>query len=131
MIVLDTHIWVRWLDPKANPLSYGLIEIIETEDQVAVSAISCWEVAWLLRRGRLQLGMDLHDWIDHALNGSNVSCIPLNRSISLIAASLPEHHRDPADRFIIATAIESDAQLISFDNYFPDYLELAGKLIQN
>jgi PIN domain nuclease of toxin-antitoxin system len=131
VIVLDTHIWVRWLDPQVNPLPCGLIEMIEAADQVVVSAVSCWEVAWLSRRGRLQLGMGLHDWMDNALKGSNVGCIALNRSISLIAASLPEHHRDPADRFIIATAIDSDAQLMSFDNHFPDYLELAGKLIQN
>ncbi|MGY6275590.1 PIN domain-containing protein [Methylomonas sp. MgM2] len=60
-----------------------------------------------------------------------MSCIPLNRSISIIAANLPEHHRDPADRFIIATAIESNARLMSLDSHFPNYLELAGKLIQD
>lgn len=55
MILLDTHVWVRWLDPDAMPLPRGVIERIETADQLAVSAISCWEVAWLSRRGRLDL----------------------------------------------------------------------------
>ena len=41
MIELDTHIWVRWVDPSADPLSPGLVEKIERADQLAVSAITC------------------------------------------------------------------------------------------
>jgi PIN domain nuclease of toxin-antitoxin system len=63
------------------------------------------------------------------LQGSDVICIPVDRPIAVRAASLPEHHRDPADRFIIATAIERQARLISLDSAFPLYVELAGKLI--
>lgn len=129
MILLDTHVWVRWVDPQANPLSPGILDCIETAEQLAVSAVTCWEVAWLARRGRLQLRMSLLDWLDQALQGSDVICIPVERPIAVRAASLPEHHRDPADRFIIATAIERQARLISLDSAFPLYVELAGKLI--
>jgi PIN domain nuclease of toxin-antitoxin system len=129
VILLDTHVWVRWVDPQANPLSPGILDCIETAEQLAVSAVTCWEVAWLARRGRLQLRMSLLDWLDQALQGSDVICIPVDRPIAVRAASLPEHHRDPADRFIIATAIERQARLISLDSAFPLYVELAGKLI--
>jgi PIN domain nuclease of toxin-antitoxin system len=129
VILLDTHVWVRWVDPQANPLSPGILDCIETAEQLAVSAVTCWEVAWLARRGRLQLRMSLLDWLDQALQGSDVICIPVERPIAVRAASLPEHHRDPADRFIIATAIERQARLISLDSAFPLYVELAGKLI--
>jgi len=130
VILLDTHVWVRWVDPQVNPLPPGIIDRIETTDRLAVSAVTCWEVAWLARRGRLQLKLSLPDWLDEALQGSGVMCIPVNRQIAVCAASLPEHHRDPADRWIIATAIERQARLISLDSAFPAYLELAGKLIQ-
>lgn len=129
MILLDTHVWVRWVDPQANPLSPGILDCIETAEQLAVSAVTCWEVAWLARRGRLQLRLSLLDWLDQALQNSDVICIPVDRPIAVRAASLPEHHRDPADRFIIATAIERQARLISLDSAFPAYLELADKLI--
>ena len=129
MILLDTHVWVRWVDPEANPLSPGIIDCIETAKELAVSAVTCWEVAWLTRRGRLQLALSLPDWLDQALQGSNVVCIPVDQKIAVRAASLPEHHRDPVDRFIIATAIEQQARLISLDSDFPAYLELAGNLI--
>lgn len=129
MILLDTHIWVRWIDPQQKPLTPNLIAFIETVDQVAVSAISCWEVAWLVRRGRLQLTLSLQDWIDNALQGSGIDCIAVDHSIAMCSASLPEHHRDPADRLIIATAITLNTQLLSLDSAFPVYSELAGKLI--
>lgn len=130
MILLDTHVWVRWLDPQQKPLAPNLVDVIETADQVAVSAITCWEVAWLTRRGRLQLKLDLQDWLDNALQGSDVTCIPIDRNIAMIAANLPEHHRDPADRLIIATTIHLNAHLLSLDSSFPAYSELAGKLVQ-
>ena len=130
MIVLDTHIWVRWLDPTADPLPQSLIDKIETAETLAISAITCWEVAWLNRRGRIILQLPLADWIDQGLQGSEVVCLPIGREIASCAALLPEHHRDPADRLIIATALVHGAQLASLDERFADYAELAAKLIQ-
>jgi PIN domain nuclease of toxin-antitoxin system len=130
MIVLDTHIWVRWLDPEADPLPASLVEKIETAESLAVSAITCWEVAWLHRRDRIALKLPLNAWMDHALQGSEVACLPIERRIAERAALLPEHHRDPADRLIMATALEYNAQLVSLDERFRDYSELAGNLIQ-
>ena len=129
VIVLDTHVWVRWVDPSANPLSSGLVDKIEKADQLAVSAITCWEVAWLVRLGRLELKLSLADWLEQALEGSGVICLPIDRRIAVRAAALPEHHRDPADRLIIATAMERQAPLISLDGVFADYFELPGLLI--
>lgn len=129
MILLDTHIWVRWVDPKANPLPSRLVEMIETADRLAVSAITCWEVAWLARRGRLDLRLSLTDWVEQALAGSDVICLPIDQQIAVRAANLPEHHRDPADRLIVATAIEKGAKLISLDAAFPAYFESPGTLI--
>jgi PIN domain nuclease of toxin-antitoxin system len=129
VILLDTHIWVRWVDPKANPLPPGMADRIETTDRLAVSAVACWEVAWLARRGRLQLTLSLADWLDQALAGSDIICLPIDRRIAVRAANLPEHHRDPADRLIIATPIERQARLISLDSAFPAYFESPGTLI--
>lgn len=129
MILLDTHICVRWVDPSSDPLSSGLVETIEKADQRAVSAITCWEVAWLVRRGLLELKLTLNDWLDKALAGSDVTCLPIDRPIAVRAAGLPEHHRDPADRLIIATAMERQARLISLDGAFAAYFESPGTLI--
>lgn len=131
MILLDTHVWVRWLDPDVKPLPRGMIDRIETAGQLAVSAISCWEVACLLRRGRLDLTLPLEQWTDWALADSGVVCLPVQREIAIRAANLPEHHRDPADRMIIATALHHGIQLASLDGSFPAYQEVAAYLINS
>jgi len=53
---------------------------------------------------------------------------PLFSQVALVE-DLPEHHRDPQDRLIIATAIACAAGLRSADSQFPKYTELAGKLL--
>jgi PIN domain nuclease of toxin-antitoxin system len=130
MMVLDTHIWVRWVDPEANPLPSRILTHIASADQLAVSAITCWEVAWLERRGRLQLQPNLNDWLELALAGSGVDCLPVSRAVAVRAAQLPEHHRDPADRLILATAIEQQATLVSLDAAFDAYKDHVRMLIQ-
>ncbi len=131
MILLDTHILVRWVDPQAKPLPPSLVDYIEQADARAVSAITCWEIAWLVRKDRLQLGTDLNSWLDEALAGSGVRCLPIDRPIATLSANLTLHHRDPADRLIIATACIHDLGLVSLDSQFSDYVELAGRLVSN
>ncbi|MBE9064025.1 type II toxin-antitoxin system VapC family toxin [cf. Phormidesmis sp. LEGE 11477] len=129
MIVLDTHIWLWWINEDNKKLDLTRKTQIERSDSVAVSAISCLEVAWLERHGRIELPLSRADWFERALAGSDIILIPITPQIAGTAVDLPEHHRDPQDRLIIATAIAHDAFLMSSDGKFPDYEELKGKLL--
>jgi len=80
----------------------------------------------LSRRSAKELAV----WLEAALEESGVTLLPITPRVSQFAVELPEHHRDPQDRIIIATAIASDAQLISADRRFLAYEELAGRLIR-
>ena len=51
MILLDTHIWIRWLLPN-DPLPPKMLETVECAEALAVSAVSCWEIVLLEQRGR-------------------------------------------------------------------------------
>ena len=117
--------------PFGTIAAWYFLERIETADAVAVSAISCWEVAWLVRRGRLQLKLEFDRWIESSLVGSGVNCLPVDHLIAIRSANFPEHHRDPADRLIIATAIEYNAGFISLDQAFTQYAELTDLLINS
>lgn len=128
MILLDTHIWVRWIEPDADPLPAVLSRMIDSSDQVAVSAVSCWEVAYLVKRNRLMLPLPVGEWLQAALDESGVASLPLTAKMASRAASLADIHRDPADRFIIATALETGATLLTLDSVFKNYLELIGLL---
>lgn len=129
MIVLDTHAWIWWLALGDDSGKQSWRDAITNADTVGVSAISCFEVAWLVHRGRVEIPVALDTWFDAALDGSGIRLLPITPPIAQLAVELPEHHRDPQDRIIIATAIVNDARLISADSRFPDYEELKGRLL--
>jgi PIN domain nuclease of toxin-antitoxin system len=112
-----------------QPLDEKLVTLIEEADGLAVSVISCWEVACLARRKRIELPVALPDWMNAALAGSGVEVVNISSDIAVKSAELPDIHRDPADRFIIATALESGFHLVSFDERFKQYDCIKGQLI--
>lgn len=130
MIILDTHVWLWWVNQDADLLKPKWVEHIEQADQVGVSAMSLFEVSWLEQHRRIQLSCPRLEWFDKALSGSGIILMPITPEIASQAVSLHEHHSDPQDRIIIATAIIHDALLLSADGKFPQYTELNGKLVQ-
>lgn len=129
MILLDTHIWLRWLSGPEIPLPKRVLETIQTGGSLAVSAVSVWEAAYLSRAGKVDLGMSWEEWLPLATTRARVEVIPLSEAIAVRAAFLPLYHRDPADRFIISTALEHNIRLLSFDAKFPLYQKLIGHLL--
>lgn len=129
MIVLDTHIWLWWVNGNTDLLNSTQRDALEKSDQLAICAISCLEVAWLDRHQRIVLPQNKSDWFEKALDGSGILLLPITPKIAEISVELPEHHRDPQDRLIIATAIAHDACLMSIDRKFPQYRELEGRLL--
>ena len=128
MILMDTHIWLRWLLPN-EPLPRNVIDLIETTDSLAVSSISCWEIVLLEKFHRIELPLAVDEWLKEALSGSQVTAVPINETSASRAGRLPYHHKDPADRFIIATSILNNIRLISMDSYFLSYIELNDLLV--
>ena len=71
MIVLDTHVWVWWVDGGSQlPANYQALIQAEAANGLGVSAISCWEVAKLVELGRLQLTRPVDQWLAQALTAS-------------------------------------------------------------
>ena len=124
MIVLDTHIWIWWLNGDKEKLGDRWSDLICGSDDIAISAISCFEVAWLERHDRIELPVVLAAWFDKAIAGSGIRLEPITPLIAQIAVDLPAHHSDPQDRLIMATAIANKASLISADAKFDLYSEL-------
>lgn len=123
MILLDTHAWVWWIhdDPRLPAGMRARIEV-ESERGLAVSAISCWEVAKLVERGRLALPLDLDSWIDAALDESGIELLALSRQIAIASTRLPgSFHRDPADQIIVATSRVLDLPLATADEQIRSY----------
>ncbi len=97
------------------------IEMREHEG-LAVSAISCWEVAKLVEYRRLRLSEDLEAWLYFALEESGVKLIPLTPAIAAESTMLPgDFHRDPSDQIIVATARFHDLPLATCDERIRGY----------
>ncbi len=117
MILLDTHIWVWWVN-ESDQLSAKLADAIHwgVEDGLGISIISCWEVAKLVENGRLQLAFPVEQWLHSALNYPGVMLLDLTPKIVVESTQLPgAFHKDPADQLIVATARVHDCQLLTAD----------------
>jgi PIN domain nuclease of toxin-antitoxin system len=101
-------------DEALGPLARSVIESQWHDDTVAVSAISFWEVAVLQQRQRIALPKLVQEWRAE-LTQSGLKEISLDGHVALLASELKSFQRDPADRFIAATAMVNDATLLTAD----------------
>lgn len=123
MIILDTHAWVWWVHDEArlSPNQQDAIASNET-DVIGVSATPCWEIAKLAQKGRLELPLELTDWMKTALAYPGVRLIDLSPEIAIASTRLPDGFRsDPADQIIVATARAYDCSLVTSDHKIADY----------
>lgn len=114
MILLDTHVllWLTSGDERLGRRSRAMID--SSPGAIAVSAISFWEVAMLVARGRVDLGGDTQVWRNEILT-IGIEEISVSGETGIAAATLTSLHGDPADRIIVATAIARQAALLTAD----------------
>ena len=124
LVLLDTHTWV-WLlngDSRICQKARASIERSLSKEAVLLSAISPWEVAMLVSKGRLGLNRDVGEWVQAAVSISGIRVEPISPEIVVASTRLPGNiHADPADRFIVATARHLDAVLVTDDRLLLDY----------
>jgi PIN domain nuclease of toxin-antitoxin system len=115
VILLDTHaaIWILRDDPALGRRARNAAVAALEEGQLAVSAISFWEIALLIEKGRLR-SLDDPGETRREMLRAGILEMPLTGEIAILAVGL-NLHSDPADRFIAATAIAHDATLMTAD----------------
>jgi len=127
LLLVDTHTLI-WMVEEAPQLGAQVAEVLNRagwEDRIAVSAITPWEIALLVSKGRLKLGAEVMRWIRVALAKPGVRLVPLEPEIAVESTRLPfEMHADPADRILVATARHLGATLVTADKTL---LDLAKK----
>lgn len=118
-VLLDTHA-LHWWTADPNRLSPTATAVLETADELAVAAMTWYELAWLATRRRIVVDRPIRAWLlDLAVY---VRTIGVSPAVAIIAAELPETFPgDPADRLIYATAIEHGLQLVTKDRRMHDH----------
>lgn len=112
-VLLDTHV-VHWWSAESNRVSRPARQALETADELLVAAVSWFELAWLVRHGRIALNIPTRSWLEGL--GAQVRTIALSPAIADTAVALPDSFPgDPADRQIYASAIEQGVKLVTKD----------------
>ncbi len=115
MILLDTQalVWLRSGSGELGRQAANVIERSWASGEVAVSAITFWEVAMLHDKGRLTLLKDIGAW-RQALIQEGLVEIAVDGEIGIRSVNLKNLHADPADRIVVATAMAGH-QLVTSD----------------
>jgi PIN domain nuclease of toxin-antitoxin system len=124
MILLDTHVWIWWLADRSNlsPAARTAVEEAVAHDTASVSAMSLWEIAMLVKKGRLELTLPVRDWLAKAQTLSGFRFVPVEPRIAVESVHLDMAQQDPVDRILVATALDIPAKLVTRDS---DLLDLA------
>jgi len=119
-MILDTCA-LLWLAQGSGKLSKAAARRIDAAPVVYVSAISGFEIGIKCRHGKLELPATPSDWFEAVMRHHGLSVFPLDLSVCIRATELPDIHRDPCDRLIIATAQIRSLPVVTTDPVFHEY----------
>lgn len=118
--LLDTCALI-WLGMGGGGLSEDAKRRISLAARLQYSSISAWELSRLQKENKIVLPCTPGEFLFDLFDAYGLSSISPDDAIMMRAAQLPDHHRDPADRIIIATALMRDLTVITGDEKFPQY----------
>jgi PIN domain nuclease of toxin-antitoxin system len=114
-LLLDTHIWL-WSLVERNRLSQRVIkELGDSENELWLSPISIWELVVLYNKRRITLDQEVDAWLTHKLSAVPLREAPVTYEVARETGRLRLPHRDPADRFLLATAKVFELTLVTAD----------------
>lgn len=119
--LLDTHTWIWW-NQSEEKLTPKVKDLISGQNELYLSDISVWEFCKLVEKGKLELSVDTHFWVNEALKMRNLKTIRITPETACQSTLLPQpFHNDPADQIIVATARVIGATLLSKDERIINY----------
>src|SRR5882757_9300757 len=115
-VVLDTNalLWLLERNARIGARAVERIDEALRTSRVMISAASVWEVAVLVAKNRIALAASVDRWRIDALQ-LGIEEIPLDGEVAIESVALSDLHSDPADRFIVATALKMKAILVTSD----------------
>lgn len=112
-VLLDTHV-LHWVSFAPERLSKRASASVADSDDLAIAAITWYELAWLATNERIGLSIPIDTWLGRL--SAQVRTVGITPSIARTAAALPSTFPgDPADRLIYATALETGCELVTKD----------------
>lgn len=131
MILLDTHVFVRYVnaDRRLGRRARSAIDRALGRDELFVSALTFWEMAMLVAKGRLVLRTTVAGARTTALH-QGVQEMLIDGDVAIAAGELPGAHGDPIDRVLVATALTRGLELMTMDEILLEW-QLRGYRVQD
>jgi PIN domain nuclease of toxin-antitoxin system len=112
-VVLDTHV-IHWWSAEPDRISSAASRALNEADELAVAAISWFELAWMAKHERILVTIPIRSWLEQL--AAQVRTVGITPAIADTAVSLPgSFPGDPADRLIYATAVQHGWRLVTKD----------------
>ena len=114
-LLLDTHVVLWWAEERGLSAE-AIAAIADPDNEVYVSAASIWEISIKHARGKLRVDDSVYD-----VHLDGFEPLPITHAEARMAGALPDHHRDPFDRMLIAQAIARNLTLVTRDAHMRLY----------
>lgn len=119
--LIDTHVWL-WMQAEPGRLRAETRELLaDASNEILLSAASAWEIAIKYEIGKLSLPTDPVTYVPDRMRRSGTTPLPVEHAHALFTHRLPDHHRDPFDRLIIAQARLLDMPIVTVDERISAY----------
>jgi PIN domain nuclease of toxin-antitoxin system len=120
-ILLDTQVWI-WMRNAPARLSKKARRILtDQRNELVLSAATPWEIAIKVSLGKLRLPCSVEEFVATRTVATRVTPLPITQLHAIESAALPQHHRDPFDRLLVAQARLEAMPLMSTDDVFESY----------
>ena len=115
MLLLDTHVWLWWLEGSPKLGAQARARLRAAEVPVYVSAASAWEIGIKVGLGRLDLGEPPDVCLPREAKRSGFQPLPITLEHAVAVATLPPHHGDPFDRLLVVQAQREGLTIVTGD----------------
>ena len=100
MLLLDTHIWIWWINGNKELIPPSLLQTLEKRNnRKYVSAVSIYELSILVNKGKVTMNLALDNWLEAATEKSGIEVCTVTYEIAKKAGALPAIHGDPIARY--------------------------------
>jgi len=120
-LLLDSHtlIWSVEQPAKLGPRAVSALQ--DPGNDLLLGAGTIWEIAIKVGLKKLTLSLPFRAWIDKAIADLGLSILPITVEYADVQATLPNHHKDPFDRLLVAQAHVEGVPLVSSDAILDSY----------
>ena len=119
-LLLDTHIWLWSLSDQPRLTPQVRRALVKPVNELWLSPVSTWEVAWLVEKQRITLDSHFEAWLPRALGAAPFREALFTHDIAAAVRDVRLHHRDPADLLLVATARVLNLTLVTADERLID-----------